>query len=126
MPFWMWFSVRSIGAFAVVATIAEASPPAAAMVQELQAKGFRVLVLAVGSAQPLRIAGPLCSTAPLPRDIRADDFAVFAGVMPEDKYALVQALQRAGHIAVVFGAAIVLAFCLDTVKVFLFRRLAIA
>ena len=59
------------GAFAVVAAIAESSPPAAAMVEELQAKGFRVLVLAVGSAQPLRIAGPLCSTAPLPRGEQA-------------------------------------------------------
>jgi H+-transporting ATPase len=53
------------GAFAVVAPIAESSPPAAAMVEDLQARGFRVLV-------------------------------------------------------------IVLAFCLDAVKVMLFRRLAIA
>jgi H+-transporting ATPase len=45
------------GAFAAVATIAKSSPAAAAMVEELQAKGFRVLVVAVGSAEPLRIAG---------------------------------------------------------------------
>jgi H+-transporting ATPase len=131
--------------------IAEASPPAAAIVQELQAKGFRVLVLAVGSAEPLRIAGvialsdpprkdsaalvgqlsrlgvrtvmvtgdapvtarvvaeavgitgPLCSTVPLPQDIRAEDFGVFAGVLPEDKYALVQALQRHGHVVGMCG-----------------------
>jgi H+-transporting ATPase len=139
------------GALAVVTMIAEASPPAAAMVQELQAKGFRVLVLAVGSAEPLRIAGvialsdpprkdsaalvgqlsrlgvrtvmvtgdapvtarvvaeavgitgPLCSTVPLPQDIRAEDFGVFAGVLPEDKYALVQALQRHGHVVGMCG-----------------------
>src|ERR1022692_1539719 len=139
------------GAFAVVAAIAESSPPAAAMVQELQAKGFRVLVLAVGSAEPLRIAGvialsdpprkdsaalvgqlrslgvrtvmvtgdapvtacvvaeavgitgPLCSTVPLPQHIRAEDFGVFAGVLPEDKYALVQALQRHGHVVGMCG-----------------------
>jgi H+-transporting ATPase len=139
------------GAFAVVATIAESSPPAAAMVQKLQAKGFRVLVVAVGSAEPLRIAGvialsdppredsaaliaqlhglgvrtvmvtgdapvrarvvadavgitgPICATVPLPRDIRAEEFGVFASVLPEDKYALVQAFQRSGHVVGMCG-----------------------
>jgi H+-transporting ATPase len=139
------------GAFAVVAAIAESSPPAAAMVEELQAKGFRVLVVAVGSAAPLRIAGvialsdppredsaaliaqlqslgvhtvmvtgdapvtarvvadavgitgPICATVPLPRDIRAEEFGVFAGVLPEDKYALVQAFQRGGHVVGMCG-----------------------
>jgi H+-transporting ATPase len=139
------------GAFAVVAAIAEPSPPAAAMVEELQAKGFRVLVVAVGPAEPLRIAGvialsdppredsavlitqlhdlgvrtvmvtgdaavtarvvadaigitgPICATTPLPRDVRAEDFAVFAGVLPEDKYVLVQALQKRGHVVGMCG-----------------------
>ena len=139
------------GAFAVVAAIAEPSPAAAAMVEELQAKGFRVLVVAVGPAEPLRIAGvialsdppredsaaliaqlhglgvrtvmvtgdapvtarvvadavgitgPICATMPLPRDIRAEEFGVFAGVLPEDKYALVQAFQRGGHVVGMCG-----------------------
>jgi H+-transporting ATPase len=139
------------GSFAVVASIAESSPPAAAMVEELQGKGFRVLVVAVGSAEPLRIAGvialsdppredsaalvaqlhdlgvrtvmvtgdgpvtaevvatavgitgPICATVPLPHDVRAEEFGVFAGVLPEDKYALVQALQRGGHVVGMCG-----------------------
>jgi len=139
------------GAFSVVAAIAAPSPLAASMVQELQAKGFRVLVVAVGPAEPLRIAGvialsdppredsaalitqlhdlgvrivmvtgdaavtarvvadaigitgPICATTPLPRDVRADDFAVFAGVLPEDKYVLVQALQKNGHVVGMCG-----------------------
>ena len=139
------------GAFAAVAAIAEPSPPAAAMVEELQAKGFRVLAVAVGPAAPLKIAGvialsdpprqdaaaliaqlqdlgvrtvmvtgdapvtakvvadavgikgPMYATVPLPHDIRAEDFAVFAGVLPEDKYALVQALQRDGHVVGMCG-----------------------
>jgi H+-transporting ATPase len=139
------------GAFEVVAAIAEPSPPAAAIVEELQAKGFRVLIVAVGSAEPLRIAGvialsdppredsaalvaqlhgmgvrtvmvtgdgpvtaqvvaqavgitgPVCRTVPLPRDIRAEEFGVFAGVLPEDKYALVQAFQRGGHVVGMCG-----------------------
>jgi H+-transporting ATPase len=139
------------GSFAVVAAIAQSSPPAAAMVEELQGKGFRVLVVAVGSAEPLRIAGvialsdppredsaalvaqlhdlgvrtvmvtgdgpvtaqvvaeavgitgPICATVPLPHDIRAEEFGVFAGVLPEDKYALVQAFQRGGHVVGMCG-----------------------
>jgi H+-transporting ATPase len=139
------------GAFAVVAAIADPSPSAAAMVEELQAKGFRVLVVALGLAEPLRIAGvialsdppredsaaliaqlhelgvrtvmvtgdapvtarvvadavgitgPICATAPLPHDIRADEFGVFASVLPEDKYALVQAFQRDGHVVGMCG-----------------------
>jgi H+-transporting ATPase len=139
------------GAFAVVAAIADPSPSAAAMVEELQAKGFRVFVVALGLAEPLRIAGvialshppredsaaliaqlhelgvrtvmvtgdapvtarvvadavgitgPICATAPLPHDIRADEFGVFASVLPEDKYALVQAFQRDGHVVGMCG-----------------------
>ena len=139
------------GAFAVVAAIAETSAPAAAMVEALQAKGFRVLAVAVGTAAPLRIAGvialsdppraesaalvtqlqdlgvrtvmvtgdapvtarvvadavgitgPICTSAPLPADVRAEDFEVFAGVLPEDKYALVQAFQRGGHVVGMCG-----------------------
>jgi H+-transporting ATPase len=139
------------GAFAVVAAIAEPSAAAASIVEDLQAKGFRVLAVAVGPVEPLRIAGvialsdppredsaalvaqlhglgvrtvmvtgdapvtarvvadmvgiigPICATTPLPRDVRAEDFAVFAGVLPEDKYALVQALQRSGHVVGMCG-----------------------
>lgn len=145
-------SVRIVkGAFAVVAAIAEASPPAAAIVEQLQGKGFRVLAVAVGTAEPLRIAGmialsdppraesaalvtqlralgvrtvmvtgdapvtarvvadavgitgPICTAAPLPANVRAEEFGVFAGVLPEDKYALVQAFQRAGHVVGMCG-----------------------
>ena len=39
------------GAFSAVAGIAEAAPPAAAMVEDLQARGFRVLAVAVGLAE---------------------------------------------------------------------------
>jgi H+-transporting ATPase len=139
------------GAFAVVAAIAQPSAPAAAMVEDLQAKGFRVLVVALGTAEPLSIAGvialsdppredsralitqlrglgvrtvmvtgdapvtarvvadmvgitgAICATVPLPHDIGAADFGVFAGVLPEDKYALVQAFQRGGHVVGMCG-----------------------
>jgi H+-transporting ATPase len=35
---------------------------------------------------------------PLSDDIPPDNFSVFAGVLPEDKYRLVKGLQRAGHV----------------------------
>jgi H+-transporting ATPase len=139
------------GAFAAVAAIAGPSPSAAAMVEELQGKGFRVLVVAVGPAEKPRIAGvialsdppredsaaliaqlrgigvrtvmvtgdapvtarvvadavgiagPICTAVPLPHDIGAEEFGVFAGVLPEDKYALVQAFQRQGHVVGMCG-----------------------
>jgi len=139
------------GAFTAVEKISEASPPMVAIVDELQIKGFRVVVVAAGSTAPLRYAGAIalsdppredsatlitqlhdmgvrtvmvtgdapvtarvvadiigitgstCATVPLPRDIRADEFGVFAGVLPEDKYALVQAFQRGGHVVGMCG-----------------------
>ena len=57
----------------------------------------RVVADAVG------ITGPTCATVPLPRDIRAEEFGVFAGVLPEDKYALVQSFQRGGHVVGMCG-----------------------
>ncbi|WP_256734809.1 HAD-IC family P-type ATPase [Variovorax sp. dw_954] len=139
------------GAFTVVAAIAEPSPAASAMVEELQAQGFRVLVVATGSAEPLRMAGVIALSDPpradsaalvaqlhglgirtvmvtgdapvtarvvaqavgitgavspaasLPHDARVEAFDVFAGVLPEDKYALVQAFQRGGHVVGMCG-----------------------
>jgi H+-transporting ATPase len=139
------------GAFAVVSAIAEPSPAAAAMAEQLQAKGFRVLAVAVGASEPLEIAGlialsdpprddsaalvgqlrglgvrtvmvtgdaaltaravadavgilgPTCETVPLPHVLGAEDYGVFASVLPEDKYALVQAFQRGGHVVGMCG-----------------------
>jgi H+-transporting ATPase len=132
------------GAFAVVSGMAEASPTAAAVAQELEAKGFRVLAVAVGAttlklagvialsdpprpdaakliaelralgvrtvmvtgdapataeivAREVGLEGPVCPPGPIPAGVRPEDFAVFAGVMPEDKYHLVQQLQKSGH-----------------------------
>jgi H+-transporting ATPase len=57
----------------------------------------RVVADAVG------IAGAICPTSPPPRDIQAEQFGVFAGVLPEDKYVLVQAFQRGGHVVGMCG-----------------------
>jgi H+-transporting ATPase len=139
------------GAFAVVQGLSTPSPACSTVVDELQAKGYRVLAVASGAAAKLQMAGlialsdppredsaaliteltslgvrtimvtgdapatakvvaeiiglsgPVCGTSPLPEDIQAEHFSIFAGVLPEDKYQLVKALQKAGHIVGMCG-----------------------
>ena len=133
------------GAFAVVQALAQPSPDAAATAHELEARGHRVLGIAVGPEGAMRIAGivalsdpprsdskPLidelrtlgvhtvmvtgdsattaafvanavgldgavCPPGKIPDTVKSDDFAVFAGVLPEDKFRLVKAFQGTGH-----------------------------
>ena len=47
--------------------------------------------------QEVGLAGAICPPGPIPATVSPESFAVFAGVMPEDKYHLVQAFQKAGH-----------------------------
>ena len=133
------------GAFAAVAGLTQASPDASKTADELEAQGFRVLAVAVGAPQAMKLAGIIALSDPprsdsaaliaelhtlgvrtvmvtgdapataaivahavglegavspsgtIPDVVRAEDFAVFAGVLPEGKYKLVQAFQRGGH-----------------------------
>ena len=134
------------GAFAAVASLASASAEAAQAAHQLEAKGFRVLAVAVGPADtkvaisgvialsdPPRddsapliaqlhasgvrtvmvtgdapdtaaivahavgLDGPVCPPGAISPTVRPDQFAVFAGVLPEGKYQLVKAFQSGGH-----------------------------
>ncbi|MDR3472141.1 MAG: HAD-IC family P-type ATPase [Devosia sp.] len=133
------------GAFAVVAAIDKAAPTAAAAATELEGKGFRVLAVAAGPPDAMKLVGlialsdpprkdsaaliselaglgvrtvmvtgdapataiivahavgldgSLCPPGPIPASIHAEEFTVFAGVLPEDKYKLVKAFQQGGH-----------------------------
>jgi H+-transporting ATPase len=76
----------------------------AALVSELKALGVRtVMVTGDAAATAMIVAhavgldGALCPPGPIPGDVRPETFAVFAGVLPEDKYKLVKAFQRSGH-----------------------------
>ena len=44
-----------------------------------------------------------CATRPIPGNIVADEFGVYAGVLPEDKFRIVKALQQGGHIVGMCG-----------------------
>ena len=133
------------GAYAVVIALAETSPTAEAIAKELEGQGFRVLAVAAGAPQAMKLIGlialsdpPRADSAalvkelhalgvrtvmvtgdapataaivarsvgldgavfppgPIPDAIRPEDYAVFAGVLPEDKFKLVKAYQNGGH-----------------------------
>jgi H+-transporting ATPase len=133
------------GAFAAVIGLIQPSPTATAVSEQLEGKGFRVLAVAAGPPNAMKLAGLIAlsdpprkdsaalvtelhglgvrtimitgdapATAaivahavgldgavyppgPIPDSVRPEQFAVFAGVLPEDKYKLVKAFQKGGH-----------------------------
>jgi len=133
------------GAFSALVALAAPSPAAAAIVDELEKQGLRVLAVAVGTQATMQLIGlialsdpprtdsssliselhslgvrvvmvtgdapitagivaravglndAVCPPGKLPDSVKPEDFAVFAGVLPEDKYDLVKAFQKSGH-----------------------------
>jgi H+-transporting ATPase len=133
------------GAFTAVSSLATPAPTAAAMADELEKQGFRVLAVAAGAAGTINIVGfialsdppradsvsliselkglgvrtvmvtgdapetaqivahdvgldgPICPPGPIPDAVKPQDFAVFAGILPEGKFNLVKAFQKNGH-----------------------------
>ncbi len=93
--------------------IALSDPPradSAALVSELAALGVRTVMVTGDAERTARvvaasvgIAGKVWATTPLPPRIKAEDYAIFAGVLPEDKFRLVKALQAGGHIVGMCG-----------------------
>jgi len=76
----------------------------AALVSELHTLGVRTIMItgdapvtAAIVARTVGLDGAVCPPGPIPDKVRAEDFAVFAGVLPEGKYDLVKAFQKAGH-----------------------------
>jgi H+-transporting ATPase len=133
------------GAFTAVVDLTAPSPAAATIADDLEKQGFRVLAVAAGLPEAIRIVGlialsdpprtdsisliselhalgvrtvmvtgdapataaivahavgltgPVCPPGKLPETIKPEDFAVFAGILPEGKYDLVKAFQKGGH-----------------------------
>jgi H+-transporting ATPase len=87
--------------------IALSDPPrddAAELVKELRALGVRTVMVtgdAPATAAIIALAvgldGAVCPPEAIPAGVAPDKFSVFAGVLPEDKYHLVQAFQKNGH-----------------------------
>jgi H+-transporting ATPase len=78
-------------------------PDAADLITELKALGVRTVMVTGDAPATARIIanevgleGSICP-GPIPANVRPESFAVFAGVLPEDKFHLVRAFQKSGH-----------------------------
>ena len=93
--------------------IALSDPPradSAALISELRTQGVGVVMVtgdapatAAIVAHLVGLKGGVCPSGPIPDGVSPEQFAVFAGVLPEDKYKLVAAFQKSGHIVGMCG-----------------------
>src|SRR5450830_593819 len=97
----------------LIGLIALSDPPrtdSAALIKTLDTLGVRTLMV-TGDAQAtaqvvaasVGIVGATWNGTPLPDNIKAESYAIFAGGLPEDKFRLVKALQKNGHIVGMCG-----------------------
>ena len=87
--------------------VALSDPPrkdSAALISELHGLGVRTVMVtgdapatAAIVAKAVGLDGAVCPPGPIPDTVHPEQFAVFAGVLPEDKYKLVKAFQKGGH-----------------------------
>jgi H+-transporting ATPase len=100
-------------AIKLVGLIALSDPPrkdSAALVAELKELGVRTVMVtgdapatAAIVARAVGLDGAVCPPGPFPDSVHPEQFAVYAGVLPEDKYKLVKAFQKGGHIVGMCG-----------------------
>jgi H+-transporting ATPase len=100
-------------AMRLMGLIALSDPPrddSAALITELKTLGVCTVMVtgdapatAAIVAHAVGLDGTICPPGPIPSEVRPENFAVFAGVLPEDKYKLVKAFQQAGHIVGMYG-----------------------
>ena len=100
-------AVGTATAMRLAGLIALSDPPrkdASELVKELYASGVRTVMVTGDApataeiiAKTVGLEGAICPPGPIPASVRPEEFAVFAGVLPEDKYHIVQAFQKSGH-----------------------------
>jgi H+-transporting ATPase len=100
-------AVGAPSAIEVVGLLAMSDPPrpeAAGCISRLKSMGVHVVMVtgdapatAAAVAHAIGLDGPVATAEQITEAVRPDDFAVFAGVLPEHKYRLVKAFQRAGY-----------------------------
>jgi H+-transporting ATPase len=91
----------------LVGLIALSDPPrpeSKPLIAELRAKGVKTVMItgdtaatATSVGQAVGLTGPVCLAAKISEDANPEDYAIYAGVFPEDKFKLVQAFQRRGR-----------------------------
>jgi H+-transporting ATPase len=79
-------------------------PDSAGLVTQLRTLGVRTIMVTGDSpstaaivARAVGLDGAVCPSGTIPEGLRPESFGVFAGVLPEDKYRLVQEFQKSGH-----------------------------
>ncbi len=87
--------------------IALSDPPradSAGLITQLKTLGVRTVMVTGDApvtagivAHAVGLDGAVCPSGTIPAGLRPDSFSVFAGVLPEDKYHLVQEFQKTGH-----------------------------
>jgi H+-transporting ATPase len=100
-------AVGPAGAVKLAGLIALSDPPredSAALITELHKLGVRTVMVTGDApatagivAHAVGLDGKVCPPGPIPDTVHPEDFAVFAGVLPEGKYNLVKAFQKSGH-----------------------------
>jgi H+-transporting ATPase len=95
------------GALRMIGIIALSDPPRSdskPLIDELRRLGVSTVMVTGDSpttaafvANAVGLTGAVCPPGQLPARVRPEDFAVFAGVLPDDKFRLVKAFQEAGH-----------------------------
>jgi H+-transporting ATPase len=93
--------------------IALSDPPradSAKLVSELRGLGVRTVMVtgdapatAAIVARAVGLDGAVSPPGPIPDFLHPEQFAVYAGVLPEDKYKLVKAFQKGGHVVGMCG-----------------------
>lgn len=85
-------------------------PDSASLIKELATLGVRTVMVTGDAPTTARIVaaavglvGGVCPTGPLPETLAPEKFSVYAGVLPEDKFRLVQAFQKSGHVVGMCG-----------------------
>lgn len=100
-------------AFKLAGLIALSDPPrpdSAPLIQELGTLGVRTVMVTGDApttagivATAVGLIGAVCPVGSLPEALTPDKFAVYASVLPEDKYRLVQGFQKSGHVVGMCG-----------------------
>jgi H+-transporting ATPase len=94
-------------AMRVAGIVALSDPPrgdSKPMIDQLRSLGVHTVMVtgdaattAAYVADAVGLTGAVCLRGEIPDRVGPDDFSVFAGVLPEDKFRLVKAFQSAGH-----------------------------
>ncbi|HTO62793.1 MAG TPA: HAD-IC family P-type ATPase [Bradyrhizobium sp.] len=100
-------AIGAPSAMDVIGLLALSDPPrpdAAGCIAQLRSMGVRVVMVtgdapatAAAVARAIGLEGAIASAEAISESVRPEQFAVFAGVLPEHKFTLVKAFQRAGY-----------------------------